>query len=72
MKTEGVLLICSVFGLGHEMCSLAIPRLKVNQSALKVFAELVLQEDLVELLELAQLEHRLKLRCSRSWAALEV
>ena len=42
MKTEGVLLVWGVFGLGHEMRSLVVPRLQVNQRALKVFAELVL------------------------------
>ena len=59
MKAEGVLWIRGVVGVGHEVGSLAVPRLKVNQGALKVFAELVLKEDFVELLEFAQLEHGL-------------
>ena len=45
MKAKGgvlLLMVWAVFGLGHEMCSLVVPRLKVDQRALKVFAELVL------------------------------
>ena len=44
MKAKGVLLLLvwGVFGMGHEMCSLVVPRFQVNQRALQVFAELVL------------------------------
>ena len=52
--------------LNCKIHSLIVSSLHFDQGALKVLAELILKEDLMELLELAQLDHCFQLGHSRS------